>query len=93
MRRLKRPMVSILIDIFFTGIIWNIHDWQFTRKFTLSTMRYFGVGKSPIEEKILEEIEVLSAEIYKHGGKPFDCQRLLSYAVSNIICGVVFNKR
>ena len=39
------------------------------------------------------EIEVLTAEISKYGGKRFDCHVQLSNAVLNIICGVVFKQR
>ena len=59
----------------------------------MSSMRDFGVGKSPIEEKCLEEIDVLTEEFNRHDGKPFDCRMLMANAVSNIICCVVFNKR
>jgi len=75
------------------GIIFNLHDWKFTRKFAISSMRDFGGGKSTIEQSIHSEIEVLTEEFNKHAGKPFNCQILLGNAVSNIICGIVFGKR
>jgi len=75
------------------GIIFNLHDWQFTRKFAISSMRDFGGGKSSVEGSIHSEIEVLLEEFGKHSGKPFNCQILLGNAVSNIICGIVFGKR
>ena len=59
----------------------------------MTSMRDFGVGKSSLEGKIQEEIEVLTAEFAKHDGKPFNCQILIGNAVSNIVCGVVFGKR
>ena len=75
------------------GIIFNIHDWQFARRFAMTTMRDFGVGKSPIEQACIDEINVISEEFNKQKGKPFNCQTLIPNAVSNIICGVIFNRR
>ena len=56
-------------------------------------MRDFGVGKSSVEEKCAEEIDVLTDEFTKHGNKPFNCMTLMPNAISNIICQVIFNKR
>ena len=59
----------------------------------MTTMRDFGVGKSPLEEKCIEEMDVLTEEFTKYKSKPFNCQQLMPNAVSNIICSVVFNQR
>ena len=75
------------------GIIFNLHDWQFTRRFAMTTLRDFGAGKSPIEEACIDEINVITEEFNRQQGKPFNCQTLMPNAVSNIICGMVFNRR
>ena len=56
---------SSLVQLkFIAGIIFNLHDWQFTRKFAISSMRDFGGGKSSVEGSIHSEIEVRS--LYKN---------------------------
>ena len=75
------------------GIIFNDHDWQFARRFAMTTLRDFGVGKSPIEQACIDEINIVTEEFNRQQGKPFNCQTLMANAVSNIVCGMVFNRR
>ncbi|KAM6266081.1 cytochrome P450 2C8-like [Porphyrio hochstetteri] len=76
------------------GIIFsNSEGWLQVRRFSLSTLRNFGMGKRSIEERIQDETEYLLEEISKTKGTPFDPTFMLSCAVSNIICCIVFGKR
>ncbi|XP_054062064.1 cytochrome P450 2C9-like [Rissa tridactyla] len=76
------------------GIIFsNNQEWLQVRRFALSTLRNFGMGKRSIEERIQEESEHLLEEINKTKGTPFDPTFTLSCAVSNIICSIVFGRR
>ncbi|NXJ72972.1 CP2CK protein, partial [Rostratula benghalensis] len=76
------------------GIVFsNNEEWLQVRRFALSTLRNFGMGKRSIEERIHEETEHLLEEINKTKGKPFDPTFKLSCAVSNIICSIVFGRR
>ncbi|XP_014811862.1 PREDICTED: cytochrome P450 2C19-like isoform X2 [Calidris pugnax] len=76
------------------GIIFsNNEEWLQVRRFALSTLRNFGMGKRSIEERIHEETEHLLEEINKTKGTPFDPTFKLSCAVSNIICSIVFGRR
>ncbi|NXG67233.1 CP2CL protein, partial [Hemiprocne comata] len=76
------------------GIIFsNNNEWLQVRRFALSTLRNFGMGKRTIEERIQEETEYLLEEIRETNGTPFDATFMLSCAVSNIICCIVFGKR
>ncbi|NWU62617.1 CP2CK protein, partial [Pterocles burchelli] len=76
------------------GIIFsNNKEWLEVRRFALSTLRNFGMGKRSIEEKIQEESEHLLEEINKTKGAPFDPTFMLSCAVSNVICSTIFGKR
>ncbi|XP_038063977.1 cytochrome P450 2J6-like [Patiria miniata] len=63
------------------------------RRFCLTVLRSFGVGKTSFEEKIGTEAEELMKEMSSFDGKPFNPKRLLSNAVSNVICSVIFGKR
>ncbi|XP_019134718.2 cytochrome P450 2J6 isoform X4 [Larimichthys crocea] len=63
------------------GEIWKRH-----RRFALSTLRSFGLGKNKLEQNICEEIRHLQEEMEKQKGEPFNPAGLFNNAVSNIIC-------
>ncbi|XP_038058684.1 cytochrome P450 2J6-like [Patiria miniata] len=67
--------------------------WIELRRFCLTVLRSFGVGKTSFEEKVGTEAEELMKEMSAFNGKPFDPKALLGNAVSNVICSVVFGKR
>ncbi|XP_035503548.1 cytochrome P450 2J4 [Scophthalmus maximus] len=71
----------------------NGQTWKRQRRFALSTMRNFGLGKSLTEQSISEEVRYLLEEIEKEKGEPFRTSGLLNNAVSNIICQLVMGKR
>lgn len=68
-------------------------SWKEHRRFTLSTLRNFGLGKKSMEERILEETSNLLQYFKKNMGAPFDPIFALDNATSNIICSIVFGKR
>ncbi|XP_077408816.1 uncharacterized protein LOC144039382 isoform X1 [Vanacampus margaritifer] len=76
------------------GVIWTNGDsWKEMRRFALSNLRDFGMGKKACEDKIVEECQHL-LEVFKNfRGEAFDTQQALNYAVSNIICSLVFGSR
>ncbi|KAI1892061.1 hypothetical protein AGOR_G00150100 [Albula goreensis] len=69
------------------------YSWKQQRRFTISTLRNFGVGKSSLESRILEEFTFLHQAMLEKKEKPFDAHFLVNNAVSNIICSVVFGRR
>ncbi|XP_077968910.1 cytochrome P450 2H2-like [Styela clava] len=77
------------------GIIFRDFDEHFKeqRKFTLMTLRGFGVGKRSMEDRITEEIEYFTDLIASYNGKSFNCQTVLSTSVSNVICSIAMGSR
>ncbi|KAE8294372.1 Cytochrome P450 2J1 [Larimichthys crocea] len=67
--------------------------WKRQRRFALSTLRSFGLGKSSLEQNICEEVRHLQEEMEKEKGEPFNPAGLFNNAVSNIICQLVMGKR
>ncbi|XP_062874918.1 cytochrome P450 2K1-like [Trichomycterus rosablanca] len=76
------------------GILFsNGENWKEMRRFALSNLRDFGMGKRDSEEKIIEEIQYLKEVFESFEGKPFDTTRPMNYAVSNIISSIVYGSR
>ncbi|XP_034024489.1 cytochrome P450 2F3 [Thalassophryne amazonica] len=73
--------------------ISNGERWRQLRRFTLSTLRDFGMGRKRMEEWIQEESHHLVARMATYKGKSFDPSNMLSCTVSNVICCMVFGER
>ncbi|KFP76326.1 Cytochrome P450 2U1, partial [Acanthisitta chloris] len=67
--------------------------WKQQRKFSLATLRHFGVGRHSLEPKIIEELNFIKEEMLKHGKDSFNPFPIIRNAVSNVICSMAFGKR
>ncbi|XP_037386847.1 cytochrome P450 2G1-like isoform X2 [Pygocentrus nattereri] len=74
-------------------VISNGDRWRQLRRFTLTTLRDFGMGRRKIEHWIQEESEHLRNSLKVTKSAPFDPTFYLSRAVSNVICALVFGQR
>ncbi|XP_032398641.1 cytochrome P450 2K1 isoform X1 [Etheostoma spectabile] len=76
------------------GVIWaNGDSWKEMRRFALTNLRDFGMGKKASEDKIIEECDYLLKVFKKFKGEAFDSTLHMNYAVSNIICSIVYGSR
>ena len=90
-----RPPTQIL-NFFFKnrGIVMAEGQlWKEHRRFAISTLRNLGMGKSWLEEAILEEVQEIIEQFRSRKGEPFDARRHLTLAVSNVVCALVFGRR
>ncbi|XP_059390290.1 cytochrome P450 2M1-like isoform X1 [Carassius carassius] len=69
------------------------HRWKEMRRFTLMTLKNFGMGRRSIEERVREEAENLVEMFKKCDGSAFSPADMLFNAVNNVICSIVFGHR
>ncbi|XP_075683068.1 cytochrome P450 2C28-like isoform X2 [Rhinoderma darwinii] len=90
-----RPSL-VIPEMVFKGhgvLFTNGERWKQMRRFSLSTLRNFGMGKRSLEERVQEEARCLGEEFQKRSGTFFDPTFFLSLTVSNVVCSVVFEDR
>ncbi|XP_067419915.1 cytochrome P450 2K6-like [Emydura macquarii macquarii] len=76
------------------GVVFSHgNNWKVMRRFTVRTLRDFGMGKRAIEDRIIEENRFLIKDIETHKGKPFEITTIMNAAVANIIVSIIFGER
>ncbi|KAM5156680.1 cytochrome P450 2C29-like [Mantella aurantiaca] len=70
----------------------NGSRWRPLRRFTISSLRNFGMGKKTMESRVLEEATHLIREVTETEGKPFNPIQVLTFAVGNIMNSVLLGE-
>ncbi|OCT68039.1 hypothetical protein XELAEV_18039335mg [Xenopus laevis] len=90
--RAELPIINLTSQGY--GIAFsNGERWKELRRFSLTTLRNFGMGKRNIEERIQEEINYLLEVFRETQGSVFNPAFIIRRSVSNVICSVLFGKR
>nr|XP_023421124.1 cytochrome P450 2D16-like isoform X2 [Cavia porcellus] len=64
--------------------------WREQRRFCVSTLRNFGLGKKSLEQWVTEEAACLCAAFANHDGQPFCPNILLKKATCNVIASLIY---
>ncbi|NXT84317.1 CP2K6 protein, partial [Zapornia atra] len=76
------------------GVIFSHgENWKVMRRFTLTTLRDFGMGKKAIEDRVVEEYGCLANTIEAQKGKPLELTLMMNGAIANVIVSILFGKR
>ncbi|XP_042372242.1 cytochrome P450 2D11-like, partial [Plectropomus leopardus] len=67
--------------------------WREQRRFGLTTLRNFGLGKESMEQRILGEIRRIEKVLEQSIGKSMNPHMLFHNAASNVICQVLFARQ
>ncbi|NXK13065.1 CP2C1 protein, partial [Herpetotheres cachinnans] len=87
-----RPEIPLLVQLSkdYGFVSNNEKKWQELRRFTLTTLRDFGMGKSSMSQRVQQETQHLVELLAKLKGNAFEPMTLFRHAVANVICSVVF---
>ncbi|XP_032998578.1 cytochrome P450 2K6-like [Lacerta agilis] len=90
-----RPTFALFQELAqgFGIVMSNGENWKVMRRFALSTLRDYGMGKRTIEDRIVEECSVLIKKFESYEGKPFETTTIMNAAVANIIVAILLGKR
>ncbi|CAO2601470.1 Cytochrome P450 2D27 [Lemmus lemmus] len=68
-------------------------QWREQRRFSVSTMRDFGLGKKSLEQWVTEEARHLCDAFTRKAGQPFNPTALLNKGACNVISSLIYAQR
>ncbi|XP_070588589.1 cytochrome P450 2K6-like [Erythrolamprus reginae] len=91
----ERASVPIFDDLSrgFGVVFSHGENWRVMRRFMLTTLRDYGMGKRSMESRIAEECSFLVKKFESYKGKPFEFRGIMRAAVGNIIVSILLGKR
>ncbi|KAM6376697.1 cytochrome P450 2C5-like [Pluvialis apricaria] len=90
-----RPEIPLLVQLSkdYGFVSNNEKKWRELRRFTLSTLRDFGMGKNSMSQRVQQEAQHLVELLANLKGNAFEPMTMFRHAVANVICSVVFGSR
>ncbi|XP_030054613.1 cytochrome P450 2K6-like [Microcaecilia unicolor] len=90
-----RPKIPIFEEINkgYGVIFAHGENWKVMRRFTITTLRDFGMGKRNIEDKIIEECGFLIHHFESFNGNPLDTAVIMNASIANIIVSILLGNR
>lgn len=67
--------------------------WREHRRFVMSSLRDYGMGKLSLEPRLMEEVHAFLDIMASQNGAPFDFSNALGMSTANIISTLEFGKR
>ncbi|XP_055353573.1 vitamin D(3) 25-hydroxylase-like [Paramacrobiotus metropolitanus] len=67
--------------------------WREQRRFALTTLRDLGMGKTWLEDSILDGINQVKTIFAGNLNRPFDPSTHLTLAIANVICALIFGRQ
>ncbi|XP_037053598.1 cytochrome P450 2D1-like isoform X2 [Peromyscus leucopus] len=68
-------------------------EWREQRRFSVSTLRNFGLGKKSLEQWVTDEAGHLCDTFADQAGRPFNPRTMLDKATCNVISSLIFAQR
>ncbi|CAO2601473.1 Cytochrome P450 2D3 [Lemmus lemmus] len=68
-------------------------EWREQRRFSVSTLRNFGLGKKSLEQWVTDEAGHLCDAFADQAGQPFNPHNLLNKAACNVISSLIYARR
>ncbi|XP_073536086.1 cytochrome P450 2C20-like isoform X2 [Phyllobates terribilis] len=87
-----RPIIPVLY-VSTKGYGISGPRWRSLRRFTMTFLRNFGMGKKTMEMRVLAESKYLVQAVSETGGKPFNPVMTMGCAVGNIISSVLLGEK
>ncbi|XP_054675971.1 cytochrome P450 2K6-like [Grus americana] len=88
-----RPKIPVVEETGKGVIFSDGENWKVMRRFTLTTLRDFGMGKKAIEDRVVEEYGYLADTIEAQKGKPLEMTLMMNAAIANVIISILLGKR
>uniref|UniRef100_A0A8B9QLE9 Cytochrome P450 n=1 Tax=Apteryx owenii TaxID=8824 RepID=A0A8B9QLE9_APTOW len=90
-----RPEIPLQVQVSkdYGFVSTNEKKWRELRRFTLSTLRDFGMGKNTMSQRVQQEAQHLVELLANFKGEAFEPMISFRHAVANVICSVVFGSR
>lgn len=89
-----RPSFSFFSSVLPSSLAnWNGDEWKEQRKFSVRVLKQLGIGKQVVEERILDEIDVLMDKFRQENEAPVEVLQLIGASISNVINLLIMGER